>query len=550
MKPGKFAVPGKTGALAFLALAMTLAVPAEAQNVLTAAEWREDLKNLAVLVPKAHRNAFHSISQDSFTAAVAEIDRQIPSMSDYDAMVAIARLVAMLGDGHSRVSLPGLIDPMSDRPSITQPKDARLAFHQLPVKLHAFSNGLFVIAATNDFKQLLGAQVLQIGAYPVQKALEAVYPIVNRDNEMGLKLLAPHFVTVPEILRAQHIVQDASQIPVTFQTRDGKKVSIVLTPLAPAAQIDWKDGLEDLGIPEPLRLREPDKNYWFEYLSDSKTIFVRINVIEDSRAESIAQFARRLHSFVESNPVDRVAIDIRDCHGGDNQMFRSLLLSLIREAKIDVPGKLFVMIGRNTFSAAVNAASDLERLCDCIFVGEPTVGSPSSYGDAHVNTLPDSGLVVRLSTVYWRDWTGDESRPWIAPDISVVESSQDYFAGKDPSLQAVLDFQRDAGFDNVLMNVVRAGGNTESVMRLYYRQKTDARSANESTREAMQRLGAYFVSKKQYKQALLAFQINARDYPDSVAEALRIVDEARSKDPQDELLSDFAKKMEMLRSKR
>lgn len=550
MKLATFIVPRKTGALALLALAMTLAFPAQAQNALTPEQWREDLKYLAVIVPKAHRNAFHSISQDSFTAAVAEIDQQIPSMSDHDVMVAMARLVAMLGDGHSRVSLPGLIDPMSDRPSITPAKDATLTFHQLPVKLRAFSNGLFVVAATSEYKELLGAQVLQIGAYPAQKALQAVYPIVNRDNQMGLSLLAPHFVAVPEVLRAQQVVQNASQIPIAFQTRDGKKVSTVFTPLAPAAHAGWNDALEGLGIPQPLRLRDLEKNYWFEYLPDSKTVFVRINVIEDSRPESIAQFARRLHSFVESNSVDRAVLDLRDCHGGDNQMFRSLLVDLIREAKIDQPGKLFVIIGRNTFSAAVNAASDLERLCDCIFVGEPTVGSPSSYGDAHLNTLPNSGLVIRLSTVYWRDWTGDESRPWIAPDISVAESSEDYFAGKDPSLQAILLFPKDAGFADALLNVVRAGGSSESVMRIYYRQKTDPRSANESTRDAMQRLGAYFLASKLYKQALLAFQINARDYPNSVAAALEIVDEARSKSPQDEALADFAKKLANLQSKR
>ena len=542
--------------LAALVLIATVAVPARpqdpsrSQNVLAAEQWREDLKYLSERIPKAHRNAFHSVSPAAFTAAVADIDRQIPSMSDHEVMVAFARLVAMLGDGHSRLLLPGLTDPMSDHPSITSPKDARLAFHRVPVRLQSFSDGLFVVAATPEFKSLLGAQVLRIGTRPAQEALEAVSPIVNRDNEMGVKLLAPHFVSVPEVLQAMHVVADEPRTPLTFLTRDGKTTSVDLPSLPPSVVPAWVDGLEGSGGSQPLRLRDPEKNYWFEYLANSKTVFVRINVIEDSPGESVAQFTRKLTGFVDSHAVERTVLDLRDCHGGNNQLFRGLLLGLIRDDNIDRPGRLFVVIGRNTFSAAVNAASDLERLCDCIFVGEPTVGAPSSYGDARESTLPNSGLVVRLSTIYWRDWTGDESRPWIAPDIAAPVSSQEYFAGRDPSLEAILGFPKETGFSDVLMNVMRAGGGAGSVVRLYYRQKTDPRYAGESTQEAMQRVGAYFVSRKSYGEALLAFRINARDYPDSVPAALQVVEAARSNDPQNKALADFATKMEELRGKR
>lgn len=547
MKLWRSAQPLMGAAMVALGMASAVSLPARAQNALTAAQWREDLKSLADRIPRSHRNAFHSISQASFLAAVADIDRRIPSLSDHEVMVAFARLVAMLGDGHSRVSLPGLTDPMSDRPFITPPKDSRLAFHLLPVKMHAFSNGVFVVAATSEHKDLLGAQVLQLGTHPAYEALEAVSPIVNRDNEMGLKLLAPHFAAVPEVLQALHVVPDASRIPFTLQTRDGRHVNVELTPVPPAAQLHWIDAMEGLGNPKPLRLRNLQTNYWFEYLAETRTVFVRINVIENSSEESVAQFARKLQLILNSKPIDRVVLDLRDCHGGDNQLFRSLLLVLIREETIDSPGRLFVIIGRNTFSAAVNAASDMERLCDLIFVGEPTVGSPSSYGDAREHTLPNSGLVVRLSAVYWRDWTSNESRPWIAPDIAAPESSQDYFAGKDVSLEAVRRFPREAGFGDVLMSVVQAGGGSESVMRFYYRHKTDPRSAHESTRDALQRLGAYFVSRKSYKDALLAFQLNARDDPDSVTDTLRSVNEARSKEPRDEQLGALAMKLEGLK---
>ena len=538
-----------TVAFVTLLFSLSLGVSASAQNVLTTAQWRDDLKFLAERIPKAHRNAFHNISPDAFAAAVSNIDRNIPSMSNHEVVVAFARLVAMLGDGHSRLLLPGLADPMSDRPSLVPPEDARLAFHLLPVKLYAFTDGLFVVAATPEFKGLLGAQVLQIGSHTVGEALEAVYPVVNRDNPMGLTLLAPYFVTVPEVLYAQRVVQDETRIPFTFLTRDEKTTTVVLPPLTSLGGVNWVEATDGLGTSRPLRLRKPG-NLWFEYLADSKTVFVRINVIDDSQEQSVTEFTRKLLSFIAEHPVDRAVLDLRDCHGGNNQLFRSLLLGIIRDDKIDKPGKLFVIIGRDTFSAAVNAASDLERLCDCIFVGEPTVGSPSSYGDAKETTLPNSRLIVRLSTVYWRDWTGDESRPWIAPDISTQISSGDYFAGNDPSLRAILHFPTGTSFGDVLLNVVQAGGGPESILRFYYRQKTDPRYARQSTQAALQSLGAYCVSHKKYGEALLSFQLNARDYPDSVPASLEIVEQARHKDPNDVRLADFVRKMEALKAER
>jgi short-subunit dehydrogenase len=62
MKPGKSAHPLIRGAMVALGLALAVAIPARAQNVLTVAQWREDLKFLADRIPKSHRNAFHSIS--------------------------------------------------------------------------------------------------------------------------------------------------------------------------------------------------------------------------------------------------------------------------------------------------------------------------------------------------------------------------------------------------------------------------------------------------------------------------------------------------------
>jgi hypothetical protein len=208
---------------------------------------------------------------------------------------------------------------------------------------------------------------------------------------------------------------------------------------------------------------------------------------------------------------------------------------------------LFVIIGRATFSAAVNSVGDLERLSNAIFVGEPTAGAPSSWGDPKKIILPNSGLIARISTIYWRDWTSDESRPWIAPDISATVSSDDYFANRDPAMNAVLSFPTQTAFGDVLENLVQAGAGLKSIVRLYYQHKTDAAWAGESTEQAMQRLGTHFLSTKSYGEALLIFKLNLKDYPGSLLAAIQATQQAQASDPNDGGLADSLKKLEDLK---
>jgi len=52
-----------------------------------------------------------------------------------------------------------------------------------------------------------------------------------------------------------------------------------------------------------------------------------------------------------------------------------LLHALLRADKVNRTGRLFVLIGRETFSAAMGLSIELERQTKAIFVGEPTGSS-------------------------------------------------------------------------------------------------------------------------------------------------------------------------------
>jgi hypothetical protein len=521
-----------------------LVPPAEAQNLLSTQQWRQDLHYLADQIVKVHPGAFHNLSEQDFNSAVADLDRRIPALSDQKVEVELIRLVASLGEGHSRVSLPGLPDAMSDVAEVTPLKDPRLAFHRLPLQLYRFSDGLYVIAATPQWQSLVGSRVVEIGGHDALGVLEALQPLVNRDNDMGTLLVAPQLAVVPEILEAMQLIADPSRVTVVLQPPAGREVRLDLRPLAAGEQAEWR------GAPSAQRaeyLRHAQENFWAGHPGDSGINYVRINVLQDSPARTLTMFARDLDGLTKAHPRDRLVIDFRGCRGGDNQKVRALLLELIRNGVVNQPGRLFVIIDRGSFSAAVNAVSDLERLTNSILIGEPTAGAPGSWGDPQKIILPTSGLIARISTIYWSDWMPPDVRRWIAPDISTSLTSTDYFAARDPALQAVEEFTPEPGFESVAGNLVTLGAGLGTIERLYYQRKTDPLWADESTEQAMQHIGSQLVSRKSYRDALIVFTINHQDYPGSIQSALQSVQAAAAPNPRDPGLDDLLRSLLQLK---
>jgi C-terminal processing protease CtpA/Prc len=144
-----------------------------------------------------------------------------------------------------------------------------------------------------------------------------------------------------------------------------------------------------------------------------------------------------VRTTLEGGGVSRVIVDLRHNPGGDNQTYGPLL-ELLQDPTVDRPGRLLVIIGRQTFSASANFATELDRLTSAVFVGEPTGGRPNLYGDVRAVELPSSGITVEVSSRYWEMSTPDDDRPWIPPDIPVELTSVDYFAHRDPILDAAL----------------------------------------------------------------------------------------------------------------
>jgi hypothetical protein len=133
----------------------------------------------------------------------------------------------------------------------------------------------------------------------------------------------------------------------------------------------------------------------------------------------------------------RNSSSICDNGGGDNTVGDTLLVKPLKaDPYFNVKGRLYVLIGPLTFSAAMNNAAQFQDETNAILVGEAIGEKPNSFQEPRQFRLPNSHLVVRVSTLYYAFRKKGENA--VHPDKEIIRSWADVKAERDPVLDWVL----------------------------------------------------------------------------------------------------------------
>lgn len=386
------------------------------------AGWRADIDALLDARDHVHPDGWHGLNRDEWVAAADAARARIPGETEDQALVELVRLAAMPSwngrDGHSGIFpfIPG--------------SGTRV----YPVRWWRFSDGLVITAARAPYEDLVGSRVEAVGGKPIADVLALVEPLAPRDNPSNLLAYGPLYLRGSELLAGLGVIDAVGPATFTLVARDGSRRDVAIDPITPEEDVAWTGGDPPRLPPrDAFWLRDQAKTLWWTYLADTRTLFIQFNVVDGGVTDLTDEIVAR----AKQPGVDRVVVDLRHNGGGDNTTLGPIDFAL-REPEIDRPGRLFVLFGRGTFSAAANFATDLEHETGAIFAGEAMGGSPNLYGDAHGIDLPYGRQAVYMATRYWERSTPDDQRITIEPSIKVGFSSADYFAGRDPVLEAVL----------------------------------------------------------------------------------------------------------------
>jgi hypothetical protein len=410
--------------VSLVALLMQSALPAAAQSsstTLTAEQWRSDLAYFAKELPARHKDPFTRVTRTDFEKQAADLDSHIPKLSEMEIRVGFLKLIAAIGDGHTNIQSWGHLPPM----------------RVLPLSLYWFKDCIFVIAATEPYRNLLGARLARIGKVSVEDACRTLSALAPHENDAVLKQRLPNsFLTNADLLQTMGMAGTGESVHFELRSRGGENIALEVPAIS--ANRTEKRVMAFEGE-QPLYRKNALKPYWATTIDNGSTVYFEYNSCTNDPKSPFSEFRPKLKETLSQSGVKRLVVDLR-LNGGGNSAILDPWISEIKWSALNKKGSLFVIIGRSTFSSAILNALRLRNETAATLIGEPTAGKPNHFGEVRAFELPNSSIKVSYSTKYFRE--SDDDTPSLMPDILVEQTSADYLAGRDPVLDVIISSPR------------------------------------------------------------------------------------------------------------
>jgi tetratricopeptide (TPR) repeat protein len=480
-----------------------------AQKKLTAAEWQHDLKFIQETVHKDYAHLFKKVTVEKFDSEVEKLYKEIPNLEDHEVFTGFARIISLFQYGHTDIGFGGGVVP----------------YHKLPINLYQFNDGVYIEGVHKDYAKVLGAKVIRIEDTPIDEALRLIRPTVPAENDQYFKAFGINYLVIPELLHGQRIIKSLNQNVTFTLEKNGQTFEQTFTSTAPDLmkkqyslmrhEGEWLSAREQGNT--PYYLKNLDKIYYYEYIPEKKTVYVRQSQVQDDPSADIPTFYAEVFDFIDKNDVEKLVIDVRLNGGGNNYKNKPVIAGIMASRKINKPGSLFVIIGRRTFSACQNLVNELDNYTNAIFVGEPTSENINFYGDNRMVRLPNSKYPIHLSFAWWQDKPQWENADWKAPHLAVDMSFKEYSTNQDPVLATILDFS------NTNFQLDPMGYLTDLFLKQEYALvKTEAaRFVNDPVyqfvdfEDQFNSAGYRLMGQEQFEGAIFVLEMNTKLFPKS-----------------------------------
>ena len=386
--------------------------------------WREDLEFFAQKFPSVQVDSAKLYPPAKFHDDVAKLEHDLPGLSDSEIVLRLMRLVATGRMAHTTVDPAG-----------------RLEFHSYPLKFFWYSDGPALTHAGEEYKSALGTRIVRIGSMTPEELESAVEPYLSHENTSLLHELSPDFMLNREVAEHFGLADKDGSVEFTFARPNAEQFRLRVAPISSDADEQLISVDAALHLSSPLSRKHPRDWYWYEYLADAHLLYIQYNRCRNNPKKSFKRFVQALFRFVDgrkiSRKVDRVIVDLRFNTGGDSSVIDPLIEGFHKRSQLSDKGRLYVLIGRGTFSSGMMAAVRFRQDLDAILIGEGSGSPPNEYGEVKSFTLPNSRIQIEYTTKFFR-LVKDSDPQTLEPDLSVQLSMADLLSGRDQVFETAL----------------------------------------------------------------------------------------------------------------
>ena len=399
-----------------------------------AKKWQKDLIKLHEELKERHVNIYHQISKDSLDGEVERLYRDIPQLSVDQILVRIAQLIAKIGDGHT---------------SFYAGNQRGKWFNFFPIKFWAFHDGTYVTSTINDYQQFLGRKLIAIENTPMAEVYSRMRTTVAADNDMEYTYTVPFDIPRPEFLyvlgitesdqRAEFHFENGSATLYPMREKEWQKADYTC---ANGIYPDGKSPSQRLDFLFASRLTidslKQRRYYWYKHLPESNAIYFQYNTCWDQKNRpSFATMTKAMFETLDRTKAERLIFDVRQNSGGEPLIAKPLMEGLKKRQTYLDEGRVFVLVGRRTYSAALTNAAQLRKIGARI-VGEPSRGKPNNPSEGRDIILKRTRIWVSVSTQFVERDPDLGDQNLLPVDIPCPLTIEDYLNGKDLAFETAV----------------------------------------------------------------------------------------------------------------
>lgn len=363
--------------------------------------WLEDINYFAEELPKRQLDFYKLIDKKEFETKIDCLKNNIDSLDGFAITFELQKILSSLNVSHTCIPIK---------------------YSNLPITVELFDDGLFILGIDQSKKEYLNRKIVSINKIDVDEIYLRLKPYLSFENKYWLKKQIPEIIIKPKVLKYINVIENEGQT--TFELENGD--SFKLTIQSTGSEMAFSHIFTELTY-----LKNSKKYYWYDMIADH-ILYIQYNKCKEDNNYPFSSFVNEINQIIGNNSVNTILVDLRLNTGGNS----AIINPLIEMLKNHSDKKIYGAISRRTYSSGRFAVKDLITHFNAELFGEPTGGSPHSYGESKSFVLPYSKTTVYYCVKYFNLMESDFD--YFEPHNRFEYNAGNLFEGKDLVLDHVL----------------------------------------------------------------------------------------------------------------